>query len=321
MFSVFATLGEAVFSPRLSPSAFSARQEASFAEHALVSGAPRLQYTGRGLDTLSLSFDLHMSFCDPAAERKKLEAMLRGHRAHPLVFGNGAWWGYFALTSLSTTCEQCDPSGTPWLISMQAELREWAGDPAASPERPAVSSGTPNPAMLPSAGALSTMQKPAAGGGLWDAMRQAVSYAGQAKGAISEAAGLVSLAREVAQAGSPFAAISAALGGAERLGGLLGSAGVFSEGLKNALASAASALPLAEAKEALKSASELTGLCREGAALASALGINTGGALQVLSRADACLNAGEGCLTRLSPAMQRMSAQVAARSAQGKTLP
>ena len=40
MFSVFATLGDVLLSPRLSPSAFDAQQGAMFAEHALFSRAP-----------------------------------------------------------------------------------------------------------------------------------------------------------------------------------------------------------------------------------------------------------------------------------------
>ena len=77
MFSVFATLGDALFSPRLSPSGLDVQQGAAYAEHALFSRAPRLQYTGRELDTLSLTFDLHFSFCTPVEEKKKLETMLR----------------------------------------------------------------------------------------------------------------------------------------------------------------------------------------------------------------------------------------------------
>ena len=113
MFSVFATLGDVLFAPRLSPSGLDVQQGAAFAEHALFSRAPRLQYTGRELDVLNLVFDLHFSFCTPAEEKKKLENMLRGHQAHPLVFGDGSWWGYFVLERLSTTFEQCSPSSTP----------------------------------------------------------------------------------------------------------------------------------------------------------------------------------------------------------------
>ena len=136
MFSVFATLGDVLFAPRLSPSGLDVQQGAAFAEHALFSRAPRLQYTGRELDVLNLVFDLHFSFCTPAEEKKKLETMLRGNQAHPLVFGDGSWWGYFVLERLSTTFEQCSPSGTPWLISMRAELKETSRWPDNSQHRP-----------------------------------------------------------------------------------------------------------------------------------------------------------------------------------------
>ena len=316
MFSVFATLGDVLLSPRLSPSAFDAQQGAMFAEHALFSRAPRLQYTGRELDALSLTFDLHFSFCTPVEERKKLETMLREHQAHPLVFGDGTWWGYFVLERLSTTLEQCSPSGTPWLISMQAELKEYTGDPAKPLERPAVSDGAPSLAVYPGSGSLLSLATPAAGGGLWDTMRTAVSCAQQARGISSEATDLVHLARDVANAGSPFEAVSLALGGADRLGGLLGKAGGLSSGLGEALGTCAAALPLEEIKTAVSAAGELTGLMRDGAALASALGMDTGKVGQTLGQVDTCLSAGSSCLDRCAPALQRLSAEVAARRVQ-----
>ena len=316
MFSVFATLGDVLFAPRLSPSGLDVQQGAAFAEHALFSRAPRLQYTGRELDVLNLVFDLHFSFCTPAEEKKKLETMMRGHQAHPLVFGDGSWWGYFVLERLSTTFEQCSPSGTPWLISMQAELKEYTGDPAKPLERPAVSDGAPSLAVYPGQGSLLSLATPAAGGGLWDTMRTAVSFAQQARGIVSEATDLVGLARDVAGAGGPFEAVSLALGGADRLGGLLGKAGGLASGLTDALVACLSALPLEEITIAVGAAGELAGLMRDGAALASTLGVDTGNVGQTLGQVDACLVAGSSCLDRCAPVLQRFSADVAARRVQ-----
>lgn len=323
MFSVFATLGDVLISPKLSPSGFDVQQGATFAEHALFSRPPRLQYTGRELDALSLIFDLHFSFCTPVEEKKKLETMLREHQAHPLVFGDGSWWGYFVLERLSTTLEQCGPTGTPWLISMQAELKEFTGDPAKPPERPAVSDGAPSLAVYPGSASLLSLAAPLAGG-LWDTMRTAVSYAQQARGIISEATGLVQLARDVANAGNPFDAVSLALGGADRLGGLLGKAGGLASGLGEALGACAAALPLesmasigASLKTAIGAAGELAGVVREGAALASALGVDTGNVGRMLGQVDSCLTTGASCLDRCAPALQWLTAQVTTRQATG----
>lgn len=313
MFSVFATLGDVLISPKLSPSGFDAQQGATFAEHALFSRAPRLQYTGRELDTLSLTFDLHFSFCTPVEEKKKLETMLREHQAHPLVFGDGSWWGYFVLERLSTTLEQCGPTGTPWLISMQAELKEFTGDPAKPLERPAVSDGAPSLAVYPGSASLLSLAAPLTGG-LWDTMRTAVSCAQAARGIISEAANVVELARDVANAGNPFDAVSLALGGADRLDGLLGKAGGLSSGLGEALGACASALPTDSIREAMIAAGELTGLMRDGAALAGALGVDTANVGRVLGRIDSCLFDGKVALDRCSPVLQSFSADIAARS-------
>lgn len=313
MFSVFATLGDVLISPKLSPSGLDVQQGAAFAEHALFSRAPRLQYTGRELDTLSLTFDLHFSFCTPVEEKKKLETMLREHQAHPLVFGDGSWWGYFVLERLSTTLEQCGPTGTPWLISMQAELKEFTGDPAKPLERPAVSDGAPSLAVYPGSASLLSLAAPLTGG-LWDTMRTAVSCAQAARGIISEAANVVELARDVANAGNPFDAVSLALGGADRLDGLLGRAGGLSSGLGEALGACASALPTDSIREAMIAAGELTGLMRDGAALAGALGVDTANVGRVLGRIDSCLFDGKVALDRCSPVLQSFSADIAARS-------
>ena len=312
MFSVFATLGDALFSPRLSPSGLDVQQGAAYAEHALFSRAPRLQYTGRELDTLSLTFDLHFSFCTPVEEKKKLETMLREHQAHPLVFGDGSWWGYFVLERLSTTLEQCGPTGTPWLISMQAELKEYTGDPAKPLERPAVSDGAPSLAVYPGSTSLLSLAAPLAGG-MWDTMRTAVSCAQQARGIVNDVTNIVGLARDVANAGSPFEVVSLALGGTDRLAGLFGRAGGLASGLAEALGACASTLPAEDIREAVRAAGELTGLMRDGAALASALGADTGDIGRTLGQIDACLFEGKVALDRCAPVLQSFSAGIAAR--------
>lgn len=313
MFSVFATLGDALFSPRLSPSGLDVQQGAAYAEHALFSRAPRLQYTGRELDTLSLTFDLHFSFCTPVEEKKKLETMLREHQAHPLVFGDGSWWGYFVLERLSTTLEQCGPTGTPWLISMQAELKEYTGDPAKPLERPAVSDGAPSLSVYPGSTSLLSLAAPLAGG-MWDTMRTAVSCAQQARGIVNDVANVVGLARDVANAGSPFEVVALALGGTDRLAGLFGRAGGLSSGLAEALGACASSLPAEDIREAVRAAGELTGLMRDGAALASALGADTGDIGRTLGQIDSCLFEGKVALDRCAPVLQSFSAGIAARA-------
>lgn len=312
MFSVFATLGDALFSPRLSPSGLDVQQGAAYAEHALFSRAPRLQYTGRELDTLSLTFDLHFSFCTPVEEKKKLETMLREHQAHPLVFGDGSWWGYFVLERLSTTLEQCGPTGTPWLISMQAELKEYTGDPAKPLERPAVSDGAPSLAVYPGSTSLLSLAAPLAGG-MWDTMRTAVSCAQQARGIVNDVTNIVGLARDVANAGSPFEVVSLALGGTDRLAGLFGRAGGLSSGLAEALGACASALPAEDVREGVRAAGELTGLMRDGAALVSTLGADTGDIGRTLGQIDSCLFEGKVALDRCAPVLQSFSAGIAAR--------
>ena len=121
------------------------------------------------------------------------------------------------------------------------------------------------------------------------------------------------LARDVANAGSPFEVVALALGGTDRLAGLFGRAGGLSSGLAEALGACASALPAEDIREAVRAAGELTGLMRDGAALASALGADTGDIGRTLGQIDACLFEGKVALDRCAPVLQSFSAGIAAR--------
>lgn len=317
MFSVFAALGDVTFSPRLSPSSFEGRQGASYAEHALVQKAPRLQYTGRTLDTISLGMDLHFSFCTPADERDKLLKLMRKHEALPLTFGNGMTWGYFVITNLSTTLEQCAPNGTPWLISLQTELKEYTGDPAKPPERPAVNGDSPVLSVFPGSTSLLSLVASATGGGMWDGMRKAVSYAQQARAVIGAAAAAVSQAKDIIAGGSPLDVAERVLGGAERLGGMFGTAAGLAGQCGQALSSCAGAAAeiAADVRGAVGAAGELTGLMRDGVELAGSLVLEKqlGGYLRTLNRVDSCLDAGQRLLDSAEPTLQRMTSWMAAR--------
>lgn len=313
MSSLFAAFGDVTFSPKLSPTSFEVQQGAVFAEHALVQRAPRIQFVGRELDAITLGMDLHFSFCTPSEERDKLVKLMRAHEAHPLTFGDGAWWGWFVIERLTTTLEQCSPAGTPWLISLQAELKEFTGDPAKPLERPAVNDGTPTLAVFPGRGSLLSLAAPAAGGGVWDTMRQAVSYAGQAASVAKEAAGIVATAREMFT-GNGMEIAGKVLGGIDGLAGrAAGLTGGFAESLTSCVASLTE--PLSGLKEAVGMAKEARDVFNEGWQAARQLGLvkeesHFSTALGTLGNS---LETGQRLIERTSPVLQTFTAKIASR--------
>lgn len=313
MSSVFAAFGTVTFSPKLSPTSFEVQQGAVYAEHALIQRAPRIQFTGRELDTVTLGMDLHFSFCTPSEERDKLVKLMRGHEAQPLTFGDGTWWGWFVIEHLTTTLEQCSPAGTPWLISIQAELKEFTGDPAKPLERPAVNNGTPTLAVFPGRGSLLSLAAPAVGGGVWDTMRQAVSYAGQAASVAEEAAGIVITAREMFT-GSGMEIAGKVLGGIDGLAGrAAGLTGDFAESLTACAASLTE--PLSGLKDAVGMAKEARDIFNEGWQAARELGLvkeesHFNMALGTLGNS---LEAGQRIIERTSPVLQTFTAKIASR--------
>ena len=98
---------------------------AEFAEHALIEGKPRLQWTGNKLDEQSWSIVLHAGFCDPNHELQKLKGVLARHEALPLIYANGDYKGWFVPTELSITSHQTMRDGTIVWIDAKLTLREY----------------------------------------------------------------------------------------------------------------------------------------------------------------------------------------------------
>ena len=98
---------------------------ADYAEHALIEGKPRLQWTGDKLDEASWSLVFHAGFCDPERELLKLKAAVAKHEAMPLVFSNGDYKGWFVPTEVSVTSQQTMTDGTSVWIEVKLTLREY----------------------------------------------------------------------------------------------------------------------------------------------------------------------------------------------------
>lgn len=111
----------------------SLRFAADYAEHALIGGKPRLQYTGDKLDEVSWQLVFHSGFCKPEVELLKLRAAVAAHKPLPLVFANGDYKGRFVPVSIDVTSRQTLLNGTPIWIEVQMSLKEHY-DPTAQTE-------------------------------------------------------------------------------------------------------------------------------------------------------------------------------------------
>ncbi|ADJ61742.1 phage tail protein [Herbaspirillum seropedicae] len=120
---------------------------ANYAEHALIDGKPRLQWTGDKLNDVNWKLVFHADFCDPTRELNKLRAAIAAHEALPLVYANGDYKGWFVPTEADLTLHRTTADGAALWIEVKLALREYvaprvlaeqrARQPAQAAEKPA----------------------------------------------------------------------------------------------------------------------------------------------------------------------------------------
>ena len=128
---MFAILGEVEFDLITYFDGLETRFGAEYAEHALITRKPRLQFVGDKLDEVKIDLVFHASYCDPEAELVRLRNALASHEALSLVLGNGDYKGRFVITDLTATGRHTDTAGTLLAVEASVDLREFTGDPAA----------------------------------------------------------------------------------------------------------------------------------------------------------------------------------------------
>ncbi len=108
---------------------FETAQSTEYAEHKIIEGKSRLQWTGDSLDGLTLEIRLHKAFCVPETQMKLLTDAMDAHQAMALVFGNGAYVGRFVITGIDSGLRQTDGVGNVIAMGARVTLKEWADDP------------------------------------------------------------------------------------------------------------------------------------------------------------------------------------------------
>lgn len=138
---MYALLGDVQFELLSSFNSLEESHTATFAQHEVLKGRPRLQAMGNALTKLRLGLRLHWFLGDvDGAYRGLLTAKAR-QQAQALVFGSGRFVGWFVIDGLNVKTLIQDDQGRTAARELEISLTEFVGDPNNVPARPAVAAG------------------------------------------------------------------------------------------------------------------------------------------------------------------------------------
>lgn len=100
--------------------------DASYAEHEIINGKPRLQKTGDALKEISLSIKFNANFCNPSQELAALDAAKGSGEILALLLGDGNYIGDFVIVSTASTIDTAFANGTPIQITVSLTIKEFA---------------------------------------------------------------------------------------------------------------------------------------------------------------------------------------------------
>ncbi|MBJ3565940.1 phage tail protein, partial [Salmonella enterica subsp. enterica serovar Weltevreden] len=90
---MYAVLGEIEFDVVAYWDEFESTMGVDYTSHARIEGKPGVQFIGDKLDKITLKFNFHSQYCQPATELNRLREAMTAHQAMALVFGNGDYRG------------------------------------------------------------------------------------------------------------------------------------------------------------------------------------------------------------------------------------
>lgn len=122
---MYSQLGNIVFENLLSPTSDIRKSAAVYAEHALIEGKPRLQFTGLALNELNLSIRLHAIFCNPVEQLQLFKDAMNNAEALKLISGTNVEQGYFVVTEIEEEREDADKNGNIFCINANITLKEF----------------------------------------------------------------------------------------------------------------------------------------------------------------------------------------------------
>jgi phage protein U len=123
---MFYQLGNIIFTGLLSPHSFSVEgDEATYAEHNLIGGKPRLQLTGSTLQQITQEIKFHAEFCNPTDQIAKLRAAREAGSILPFLWGDGRYINDYVIISHPYTIDEAFDDGTIKQATVTLTIREY----------------------------------------------------------------------------------------------------------------------------------------------------------------------------------------------------
>ena len=129
----FALLGDIEFEIEDAPRALEYKESSLYSQHDVIEGKSTLQYAGESLQTLTLNFRFHASWCNPDAQLARLQGARRRREPLPLVLGSGVFRGNYLLEDITVGLQWADSFGKVIDMLCQAKLIETLQTPALQP--------------------------------------------------------------------------------------------------------------------------------------------------------------------------------------------
>lgn len=121
---MFAQLGNIVFEGIKGFEAFAHKLEASYAQHALITGKPKIERTGTALDELDITINLHSAFTVPEDDIKALDAARINGDILTLTLGTGTVVSDFVIVSIENKLQKTDKNGAIVGVTLELKLLE-----------------------------------------------------------------------------------------------------------------------------------------------------------------------------------------------------
>ena len=138
---MWAVLGDIRFELLRAPEMADLTTRYNYAEHVVIEGKPKLQWTGDALKERNWTIRLHSVFCDPDAVMTAIRAMADKHQAQPLSLGTGEYLGRYVLAEIHELALVTDALGATVSQTADLKLKEWVGTASASGTGEAVAGG------------------------------------------------------------------------------------------------------------------------------------------------------------------------------------
>lgn len=94
-----------------------------YVEHPRIDKHPQLQWLGKELEAIDLSFRIHSGHADPEVELGKLRKALKEKEPKSFTFGSGIYNGDYVIVDLSTTINKTNAEGRLVFIECEATIK------------------------------------------------------------------------------------------------------------------------------------------------------------------------------------------------------